>query len=151
LISKIDNKKKDISEKIYLLFQASYKIEAELLQATDFPPLKRTASDLLDCNNMFFAYHLGEDIVGVIEIDNHSTSTHIQSLVVHPRNFRKGIGKELVSFILDYYKSKSFTVETGLANYPAIKLYKEFDFQEIKQWDTDHGIKKIQFEKILIL
>lgn len=149
MISKINNKKKDIAEKIYLLFQASYKIEAELLKATDFPPLKRTASNLLDCNNIFFGFHINEDIVGLIEVDHHSTSTHIQSLVVNPRNFRQGIGKQLVNFILEYYKSNSFTVETGLENYPAIKLYKEFDFKEIKQWDTDHGVKKIKFEKII--
>lgn len=147
MITSINNKDKDISKVIYLLFQASYKIEAKLLQATDFPPLKRTVSDFLKCHNTFFAYHLNKDILGIIEIDNHNTSTHIQSLVVHPSSFRKGIGKQLVSFVLDHYTSTSFIVETGVENYPAIKLYKQFNFQEIKQWDTDHGIRKIKFKK----
>ena len=146
MITSINNKDKDISKIIYLLFQASYKIEAKLLQATDFPPLKRTVSDFLKCNNTFFAYHLNKGILGIIEID-HTISTHIQSLVVHPSSFRKGIGKQLVSFVLDHYTPISFTVETGAANYPAIKLYKKFNFQEIKQWDTDHGIRKIRFER----
>jgi hypothetical protein len=25
-------------------------------------------------------------------------------------------------------------------------LYKKFDFKEVKQWNTDHGIRKIKFE-----
>ena len=134
---------------IYLLIQASYTVEAKLLKAIDFPPLKRTVNDFLRCNNTFFAYHLNKEIVGAIEIDVKGSSTHIQSLVVHPNNFRKGIAKQLVHFILNHYKSKTFTVETGLENYPAIKLYSNFDFQEIKQWDTNHGVRKIRLKKHL--
>ena len=149
MITKINNQKKEISEIIYSIFQVSYNIEADLLNATNFPPLKRTLNDLLKCNNTFFAYYLDKKTVGIIEIDN-NTSTHIQSLVVHPNNFRAGIGKSLVNFVLNYYKSKVFTVETGVANYPAIQLYKQFNFQEVKQWDTDHGVRKISFERHLI-
>lgn len=148
MITRINNKEKEASEKIYLLFQASYKIEAELLKATNFPPLKRTVNDLIGSNNTFFAYYIEKEMLGAIEIDD-GISMHIQSLVVHPKSFRKGIGKKLVSFVLDYYTSKSFTVETGAANYPAIKLYKQFNFQEIKQWDTDHGVRKIRFKRVL--
>ena len=100
----------------------------------------------MNSNNAFFAYHLDKKMLGAIEIDN-ATSTHIQSLVVHPNIFRQGIGKKLISFVLDHYTSKLFTVETGIANYPAIKLYRQFNFQETKQWDTDHGIRKIRFER----
>ena len=148
MITRINNKEKEASEKIYLLFQASYKIEAELLKATNFPPLKRTVNDLIGSNNTFFAYYIEKEMLGAIEIDD-GISMHIQSLVVHPKSFRKGIGKKLVSFVLDYYTSKSFTVETGAVNYPAIKLYKQFNFQEIKQWDTDHGVRKIRFKRVL--
>jgi ribosomal protein S18 acetylase RimI-like enzyme len=38
------------------------------------------------------------------------------------------------------------TVETGLDNKPAIALYESFGFKEVKQYDTDHGIRKIRFE-----
>ena len=56
LFKPLNNKEKETSEKIHLLFQASYKIEAELLNATNFPPLKRTVNDLIGSNNIFFAY-----------------------------------------------------------------------------------------------
>ena len=38
-------------------------------------------------------------------------------------------------------------VETGVENEPAILLYKKFGFKEVKQWDTDHGIRKIRLER----
>jgi len=146
LITRINNKNKKISEKIYLLFQASYKVEAELLSATDFPPLNRTTNEFVNCDNVFYSYYLEKDLAGVIEVDHNNNATHIQSLVVHPRYFRKGIGKKLVQFILDSYVSRLFTVETGLENQPAINLYTGIGFKEAEQWDTDHNVRKIRFE-----
>ena len=147
MIVKIDNKKIEISKEIYSIFQVSYKIEAELLQATNFPPLNRTTTEFLDSSNTFYAYYIKKHIAGVIEIDDNSKSTHIQSLVVYPKYFRQGIAKQLVQFVLDSYTSKLFTVETGLDNKPAIKLYTGFNFQETKQWNTNHEVRKIRFEK----
>ena len=101
----------------------------------------------MNSNSEFYAYYLTRNIDGVIEIDNHQDISHIQSLVVDPKYFRKGIGRKLVQFILDTYKTKLFTIETGIDNQPAIKLYKSFGFQELEQWDTNHGIRKVRFEK----
>jgi ribosomal protein S18 acetylase RimI-like enzyme len=147
MIIKINNKEKEIAEEIRAIFQASYTVEAKMLKAVDFPPLQRTVSQFLNSNSEFYAYYLIENIAGVIEIENDEDLTHIQSLVVYPKYFRNGIGRKLVQFILDTYKSKVFTVETGIDNHPAIKLYKSFGFQEQKQWDTNHGVRKVRFEK----
>jgi ribosomal protein S18 acetylase RimI-like enzyme len=147
MISKINNKKTKIAEEIRAIFQASYTVEAKMLKAVDFPPLRRTVSQFLKSDSEFYAYYLIKNIAGVIEIENDEDLTHIQSLVVYPKYFRNGIGSKLVQFILDAYKSKIFTVETGIDNHPAIKLYKSFGFQEQKQWDTNHGVRKVRFEK----
>ena len=147
MIKKINNKENKNSEEIREIFQASYTIEAEMLKAVDFPPLKRTVSQFLNSDSEFYAYYLIKNIAGVIEIENHEGLTNIQSLVVYPEYFRKGIGSKLVQFILDNYKSKIFTVETGIENHPAIKLYKSFGFKEQEQWDTNHGVRKVRFEK----
>ena len=71
----------------------------------------------------------------------------INSLVVNPKFFRRGIARKLIEFVFNTFDSNLFVVETGLANGPATKLYKKFGFIEVKQWDTDHGIRKIKFEK----
>ena len=147
MITKINNKENKLAEEIRAIFQVSYAVEAKMLKAVDFPPLKRTVSQFLNSNSKFYAYYLIENIAGVIEIENDEDSTHIQSLVVYPKYFRNGIGRKLVQFILDNYKAKTFTVETGIYNHPAIKLYKSFGFQEQEQWDTNHGVRKVRFEK----
>ena len=149
MVKRIKNTDNDIASQIYSVFQASYKVEAELLNAIDFPPLLRTVNSFLTCNNTFLACFRNNKISGVIEVESHSKSTHIQSLVVHPKEFRKGIARELIAYVLNNYKSELYTVETGLNNYPAIQLYKGFDFKEIKQWDTDHGVRKVRLEKVV--
>ena len=146
MIIKINNKENKIAKEIHAIFQASYTVEAEILKAVDFPPLRRTVSQILNSDSEFYAYFLIKDIAGVIEIESHEDLTHIQSLVVYPRYFRRGIGNKLVQFILEKCKSKTFTVETGVDNHPAIKLYHRCGFKEQKQWDTEHGVRKVRFK-----
>ena len=147
MIEKIDNKRNQIALEIRRIFQASYAIEAKMLKAIDFPPLKRTISQFIDSNSEFYAYYMKQNIVGLIEISSNQSVTHIQSLVVYPKYFRQGIGKKLVMFVLDTYTSINFTVETGIDNHPAIKLYISLGFEEQSQWDTDHGVRKVRFKK----
>lgn len=146
MIVQIEHTKKINAKKIWTIFQASYTIEADLLNAINFPPLKRTISNFIKSNTKFYGFYNSRDLCGAIEIDHNNTLTHIQSLVVDPKHFRKGIAKKLVSFVLSKYRSNLFTVETGLKNIPAIKLYTNFNFKEVKQWDTDHNVRKISFE-----
>ena len=129
MIIKINNKKNKIAKEIQAIFRVAYTVEASILKVVDFPPLKRTVSQFLNSNSEFYAYYLNHNLAGVIEIKNNQDLTHIQSLVVYPKYFRKGIGRKLVQFILDTYMSSVFTVETGLDNYPAIKLYTSLNIQ----------------------
>ena len=81
MIVKVDNKRNEIAQEIRKIFQASYTIEAEMLKAIDFPPLKRTISQFLDSNSEFYAYYLKQNIAGLIEINNNQDATHIQSVL----------------------------------------------------------------------
>jgi len=101
-----------------------------MLKAIDFPPLKRTISQFIDSKSKFYAYYIKQNIAGLIEISSNKYITHIQSLVVYPKYFRQGIGKALVMFVLDTYRSAFFTVETGIDNHPAINLYVSLGFEE---------------------
>lgn len=146
MIKILDHENQQISEKIHRIFQVSYAVEAELLGAVNFPPLKRTVSEFINSNTSFFGFYQGEKVVAIIEIEPFPSVFHICSLVVDPQYFRQGIAKNLISFILKLLEGNRITVETGLANGPAIALYKSFGFQEVKQYDTDHGIRKICFQ-----
>ncbi len=147
MIERLENNDLEISKKIRSVFQVSYKVEAKLLNATNFPPLKRSLENYVKSNTEFFGYLKNEELAGVIEVDHIDNYTHISSLVVDPNFFRQGIARKLMEFVLNTFDTNLFVVETGLENGPATELYKNFDFKEVKQWNTDHGIRKIKFER----
>ncbi|MBA6153063.1 GNAT family N-acetyltransferase [Gelidibacter maritimus] len=147
MIERLQNSALDVAIQIHSVFQLSYAVEAKLLNATDFPPLKRSIESYLNGDTMFFGYFENNELAGVIEIETNDKRTDINSLVVNPKYFRRGIAKKLIAFVFNTFDSNLFVVETGLVNNPAIKLYKKLGFIEVKQWNTDHGIRKIEFEK----
>ncbi|MCW5515544.1 GNAT family N-acetyltransferase [Muriicola sp. Z0-33] len=147
MITRLDNQNREIAQEIRSVFQASYAIEAELLDAVDFPPLKRSLDNFLKSDTAFYGIWKKKEIAAIVEVNSDSHLTHIQSLVVAPKFFRQGLAGQLIAFVFETYESKTFTVETGAANGPATKLYKKFGFVEIRQWDTDHGVRKVQFER----
>ncbi|MCX2720013.1 GNAT family N-acetyltransferase [Lentiprolixibacter aurantiacus] len=136
-----------MAKQIQLLFRASYAIEAQLLGADDFPPLKRELESYMQSKNTFYGYYSEGNLAAAMEIDARPKSTHIQSLVVHPDYFRRGIGRALVNFVFENYTSEVFTVETGAANGPATELYLKCGFEERYKYNTDHGIRKVRFQK----
>ena len=146
MIKKLDHTNQAIATKMRIVFQESYAIEAKLLNAINFPPLQRPLQSYIESTTTFFGYHIKDEIVGIIEVSPKEKTTHINSLVVSPHFFRQGIGRELMNYILQKFSSKVVTVETGLENIPASKLYTSFHFKEVKQWDTDHGVRKIRFK-----
>jgi len=148
MIKKLDHTNLAIATKMHIVFQESYSIEAKLLNAINFPPLQRPLQSYIESTTTFFGYHIKDEIVGIIEVSPKEKTTHINSLVVSPHFFRQGIGRNLIDYTLQNFSSKIFTVETGLENIPASKLYTSFHFKEVKQWDTDHGVRKIRFKLI---
>jgi ribosomal protein S18 acetylase RimI-like enzyme len=147
LIVKLSHHNPDTAEKIYAVFQVSYAVEAALLEATDFPPLKRKPRAFMTSGNDFFGFQFEDQLAAVVEVAHNDERTHIQSLVVDPRFFRKGIGDALVEFVQHTFKTPIYTVETGVKNIPATRLYLKHGFQEILQYETDHGVRKVRFEK----
>jgi ribosomal protein S18 acetylase RimI-like enzyme len=147
MIEKLNNKELKIAKNIYSVFQSSYKVEAKLLNAKNFPPLKRSVENFLKSNSIFFGFYNDIALTGIIELIKYENYTHIRSLVVDPSHFRKGIASKLMKHTFTLVESNLIVVETGVKNKPAIKLYEQFGFKETKQWDTDHGVRKVKLEK----
>jgi len=147
MIKKLQQTNNETAAEIRSVFQVSYAVEAKLLNAIDFPPLKRQLEDFINSETQFFGYLTNNELAGVVEIDHNTERTYIKSLVVAPKFFRQGIASQLLEFVFDTFDSNVFMVETGVANDPATTLYKKFGFKEVKQWDTDHGVRKVKFER----
>ncbi|MFP4844707.1 GNAT family N-acetyltransferase [Winogradskyella sp. PE311] len=147
MVKKLQNETMEIANAIFKVFQLSYSIEAKLLKATDFPPLKKPIQSYQKTDTVFFGYYMDKNLTGIIEIKNYKAHTDICSLVVHPNFFRLGIAKSLLNYVFNNFKSELYTVETGTNNNPAIQLYKKLGFKETKEWKTDFGIRKTAFVK----
>ncbi|GCC52800.1 N-acetyltransferase [Chryseotalea sanaruensis] len=145
MITKLNSNNKETAYEIRSLFQASYRIEAALLNVSDFPPLNRELVDFLNSDTEFYGLFRDDKMVAIVEVKSLEGKTDIESLVVHPEYFRQGLGKRLMQFILKTFDSEIFTVETGLKNKPATELYKQLGFYEQQQWDTEFGIRKVKF------
>lgn len=146
MIRKLLHSNPNIAQNIYTVFQESYAVEAEILNAIDFPPLKRPLDNFINSDNSFYGFIVEDKLAAVIEIKTEETHISIDSLVVKPSFFRQGIAQQLIRFIFEKYQSNKYIVETGLANKPAVKLYTKLGFVEMDQWDTDFGVRKVRFE-----
>lgn len=147
MIKSLHNNKVEVARQIRAVFQRSYAVEAVLLKATVFPPLERPLESFLEMDTKFFGCFEGEELAGVVEVNHRADYTKINSLVVCPQYFRRGIGRRLVQFVFDEFDAELFLVETGADNAPAIALYEKLGFREIEQWDTEIGIRKVKFDR----
>lgn len=146
MIAQLDNQNIEVATQMQKVFHASYSVEAKILNAIDFPPLKRTLEEYMKTGNIFYGVFKNQDLAAVVEIRSSQKQTHIQSLVVSPQYFKLGIASQLMIFVLEQFNSEAAFVETGVDNNPAIKLYEKFGFKQTKQWNTDCGIRKVRLD-----
>ena len=149
MISLINHKQHENAQNIRRVFQVSYKVEAELLGASNFPPLSRPLDAFYNCPNDFVGYFVELKLVAVVEMKHEAAHMHIQSLVVDPNYFRRGIASKLIDFVLNHYEVNMFTVETGKDNGPARKLYEGFGFELQKTYTAAENILKVRYQRKL--
>ncbi|MEM8893688.1 MAG: GNAT family N-acetyltransferase [Bacteroidota bacterium] len=140
----IDHGEREAAEWIHRIFQRSYRVEAEILGATDFPPLKRTTQAIQKSSTTFLGLLSQGEMAAVAELNQEPHQLEIWSFVVDPDFFRSGIGSQLLDAIIEQYPKTQIMVETGSANKPAINLYEKKGFSIIEQWMTDFGIEKVR-------
>lgn len=143
MIKKLDNSNEEVANQIFTIFQNSYKIEAQLIGALDFPPLLRSAKEIGNSKTLFYGFSENECLAAIIEIVIEDKHLEINSLTVDPNYFRKGIANKLISYVLEIIDFSEAIVETAVVNIPAINLYKKHGFVEFKRWTPSHGIPKL--------
>jgi len=134
LIKKIDITNLEIVKEVLNIQIPSYKIEAEIIEFYDLPPLKDTVQSLQQCGETFFGYYLNKELCGVVSIKADEKIIDIHRLMVHPHHFRKGIAKRLLNFIETEMKNfETIIVSTGTKNAPAVAFYLKNGFVKIKE------------------
>lgn len=135
VVESINHRERAVAERIHAVQIAAYSQEAKLLGAESFPPLQRTIADIEGTNERFFGAFLDGTLVGVIALegDPSSAAMVISSLVVLPAFQRLGVGHSLLSTVVNKFPSQGLTVSTGLQNTPAMALYAQFGFLELRR------------------
>jgi len=143
MIELLDHHSEGVANQIYDVFQLSYRIEAGLVGSSDFPPLRREASHIRSSDSQFLGDWIGVDLASVVEFSQSGDNLSIDSLVVHPQFFRRGLASQLLQSLLARERWESAKVETAAANSPALDLYEKFGFTESSRWLTADGIEKV--------
>ena len=133
------------SEKIRQLLFDAYSIEAALIGAADFPPLRRSAANICEARSTFFGCLYEGKLIALAEIEKEQArQVNIASFVVHPSYFRRGIGSQLLHYLLELLGNIRITVSTAGKNGPAIALYEKHGFQISEIW----AIEEFQLDMV---
>lgn len=136
-----------VAKRLHELMQAAYKVEAQLLQIEDFAPLRRTVQKLSTAQSRFFGITDNGRLHAAIELVVLHAEVYIDALVVAPSQFRKGLGTALLQHVVNRYPGKTFIVQTGKANLPAINLYRKSGFRTDGETKTSAGLQLVSLVK----
>lgn len=139
----LDHRSESVAVQIHALFQRSYEVEARLIGAEDFPPLRRTVQQIRSSPGACLGARQGLDLVAAVEYAIDGSHLDIENLAVDPGYFRQGWGTRLLQALLERVAWRTATVETAAGNLPAVALYEKTGFSLSRRWTTAECIEKV--------
>ncbi|MCM3707287.1 MULTISPECIES: GNAT family N-acetyltransferase [Cytobacillus] len=149
MIKEINIKDRKAAEQVLSIQLPAYKIEAQIINYPDLPPLKDTANTLHITGETFFGYFIGARLCGAVSFKEKNDVLDIHRLVVHPDYFRKGIAQKLLNFIEGRQMIKKCIVTTGTKNTHAVTFYLKNGFREVEKIYINELLTITAFEKYL--
>ncbi|PSL34318.1 ribosomal protein S18 acetylase RimI-like enzyme [Planomicrobium soli] len=139
MIQQLNNRQEQTAQAMWAIQIPAYKIEAELIDFKEIPPLKETVEDIQNSDETFIGF-FDEELKGFISYKKEGELVDIHRLVINPQSFRQGIATQLIAFLISEFPNHKFIVNTGKANIPAKKLYISLGFNEHKDFEVAPGI-----------
>ena len=137
-----------IARQIWQLGQQAYTVEAGLIGAANFPPLKRSAFQIGASQSSLFGIIESGELLAAAELEEGRDGLLISSFVVTSQRLRSGLGSRLLQGILDFTSQSCVRVRTAIKNTPAIKLYEKFGFKESLRTTSVDGVDIVTLQLI---
>lgn len=90
-------------------------------------------------NFIYFVAEIDRKLVGICGLDK----AKIRTLFIDPHHHHKGVGKELLTIILEVAKSKGIKRLTTWSTFYARPFYSKFGFKEVKEIKLPEGKENI--------
>ncbi|NND02227.1 MAG: GNAT family N-acetyltransferase [Acidimicrobiia bacterium] len=131
-----------VAARVVQLQRAAYAVEAKLIGFDGIPPLHDTVADVQAHKIVWVGAFQGDNLVGGLGYSDDGPVRDIDRLFVDPAEARRGIGRALVSSVLDH---PELHVSTGAANHPARELYESLGFVAAGQREIAVGVTVTSF------
>ena len=96
----------------------------------------------MNSKEIFIGYYEDDQLLGVLSYEENEDFVDICRLVVSPASFRKGIGRQLVSYVVEEIRgNRDVIVSTGLKNIPAVTLYEKLGFKQERTVEIAPGVQ----------
>jgi len=148
MIKRLHVQNSRVAERVLQVQIPAYQVEAQWIGFEGIPYLKDTLETLAASEEVFYGIEYEGELAGVIGFEEKEELLDICRLVVHPRHFRKGIGRCLVEHVLENHgHGKKVVVRTGRQNLPAIRLYEKLGFAIAGEREIAPGVFLAIFER----
>lgn len=131
-----------LAEQILAVQKSSYAVEARLIGDDRIPLLHESVDDLCAAQVHWLVARDHDEILGAAAW----SGSEIDRLVVAPHAHRQGIGRKLVTGILDSIVGQRIQVATGRDNAPARRMYESLGFVHTENQQVLPGLWLARYE-----
>jgi GNAT superfamily N-acetyltransferase len=143
-VEQLDLSADGVAEAVLELQRSAYRIEADLIESDDIPPLHETLGDLIEAPVAWLGIRKGGDLVAALAYSSNGQTIDIDRLVVSPKMMRRGLGSALLRALPS---GRRTSVSTGSRNEPAHRFYIAHGFVPVGETEPVPGLRVSHFER----
>lgn len=140
MIREVNHRNEYTAKSIQRIQRPAYLVEADLMGFRGIPQLNESILEIQNSGETFWGYIEQDRLMGFISYKEEGNIIDIHRLVVDPKQFRRGIGRQLLGSLMNKFEGLEFIVSTGKMNKPAKNLYTSFGFIETEDFEVAPGI-----------